>query len=348
MLDTLIGKAPIPDPLLRFGIKQLIGGKKKEIRAQFSPDPDQKLTHFANQLRGLPIAIETDKANEQHYEVPYEFYLKVLGKHLKYSCCHWDKATNLDDAEKEMLDLYIERAQIQDGQTIMDLGCGWGSFTLYAAAKFPKSNFVSVSNSSSQKEFIDGEAKKRGLNNIKVITANIVHFEHEPAQFDRIISIEMMEHMKNYNKLFNKLASWLKDDGKMFIHIFTHHQCAYNFEVKDATDWMSKYFFSGGMMPADKLFYHFQDDLKIEDHWKLNGVHYQKTSRAWLEKMDNAKEEILEIFKKTYGEKDAKMWVRYWRIFFMACEELWAYDRGEEWIISHYLFQKKIGNLHVS
>lgn len=341
MLDSLIGKAPIPDFVLRAGIKHLIGQKKREIHNEFSPNPDAKLEDFSRQLKKMPIAIETKKANEQHYEVPYEFYLKVLGKHLKYSCCHWEKATNLDDAEKEMLELYIQRAQIQNGQKIMDLGCGWGSFTLYAAARFPGSQFVSLSNSSSQKEFIDNEAKKRGLTNIKVITANIVNYQHEVEEFDRIISIEMMEHMKNYELLFEKISTWLKKDGKIFIHIFTHHKFAYHYEVKDDTDWMSKYFFSGGMMPSDKLYYHFQKHLTISDHWTLNGYHYEKTSRAWLEKMDSQKTEILEIFAKTYGKKEALKWFRYWRVFFLACEELWAYDRGEEWVISHYLFDKK-------
>lgn len=340
MLDVLLAKAPIPDAILRFGIKRLISDKKREVGDIFNKDHEAQLRKYADNLKTLPIAIETDKANEQHYEVPAEFYLLSLGKHLKYSCCSWEQATNLDDAEKEMLEKYIERAQIADDQDILDLGCGWGSFSLYAATRFPKSNFTAVSNSSSQKEYIDNKAKELGLANLKVITANVVHFEAE-GKFDRVVSIEMMEHMKNYQLLFEKISRWLKDDGKMFVHIFTHNKGAYPFEVKDQTDWMSKYFFSGGMMPADKLFYHFQDDLKIVDHWKVDGIHYEKTSYAWLQNMDKNKKRILELFEETYGKGEGMKWFRYWRIFYMACEELWAFDNGKEWIVSHYLFEKK-------
>jgi len=340
MLDTIIAKAPIPDSILRFGIKHLIGQKKKEVDNGFSKDSEKQLRHYANQLKGMPIAVQTQDANEQHYEVPYEFYLLVLGKHLKYSCCSWDNAQTLDEAEAEMLETYLKRADIQDGQDVLDLGCGWGSFTLYAAAKFPKTKFTALSNSSSQKEYIMGQAKKRGLLNVNVITANIVNYEHEEKAFDRVVSIEMMEHMKNYQKLFNKISHWLRDDGKMFVHIFVNKKGAYPYEVKDSTDWMSKYFFSGGMMPADQLFYNFQDDLKIENQWQVNGQHYEKTSRAWLDKMDSSKEEILKIFEKTYGKGEGLKWLRYWRVFFMACEELFAYDQGREWYVSHYLLKK--------
>lgn len=340
MIDTLIAKAPIPDPILRFGIKHLIGQKKKEVDQKFSAQPETQLKQYTDELKNMPIAIQTEKANEQHYEVPYEFYLKVLGKHLKYSCCSWEKATTLDEAEAEMLELYLQRADIQDGQEVLDLGCGWGSFTLYAAAKFPKTNFTALSNSSSQKEYIMGQAKKLGLTNVNVITANIVNYEHEEKAFDRVVSIEMMEHMKNYKLLFEKISRWLKDEGKMFIHIFVHKQGAYAYEVKNATDWMSKYFFSGGMMPADQLFYNFQDDLKVEKQWQVNGQHYQKTSRAWLDKMDASKNDVLKMFEKTYGAGEGQKWVRYWRVFFMACEELFGFNQGNEWYVSHYLFKK--------
>lgn len=339
MIDYLVGQVPLPDLLLRTGVKFLLTGKKNEIRTDFK-NKEERLTSFAEDLKKMPIAILTEKANEQHYEVPAEFYELVLGSAFKYSCGSWVNAKNLDESEVEMLESYIQKGKFEDGQSVLDLGCGWGSFTLYAAEKFPNSNFVAISNSSSQKEFILKKASEKNLNNIKVITENIAHFEQEKDKYDRIISIEMLEHVKNYKALFEKVYSWLKKDGLFFVHIFTHKDGAYHFEVKDETDWMSKYFFSGGMMPSDQLFYHFQDHLKIKDHWKVSGVHYQKTSRAWLEKMDSNKDKILKIFAKTYGEEDALKWFRYWRVFFIACEELWGYDKGNEWIVSHYLFDK--------
>lgn len=339
MIDYILGEVPVPDFILRSGIKFLLGGKKKEIHKEFNK-PKEQLEVFANNLKSMPIAIMTEKANEQHYEVPSEFYQLVLGNKLKYSCASWDKAKNLNEAEVEMLENYILKANISDNQTILDLGCGWGSFTLYAAEKFPNSNFTAVSNSATQKVFILEEAKARGLNNIKVKTENVAKLELENNTYDRIVSVEMLEHVKNYQALFKNISAWLKEDGLFFVHIFTHRSGAYHFEVKDETDWMSKYFFSGGMMPADELFYHFQEDLKLSNHWKVNGQNYQKTSRAWLENMTLHKERILQLFKETYGEDEAMKWFRYWRLFFMACEELWGYDKGEEWIVSHYLFSK--------
>lgn len=343
MIDTLIGKFPIPDFILRKGIQHLLSGKKKEVNDLFpeGQQGDENLKQFASTLKDMPIAIMTDKANEQHYEVPSRFYELVLGKHLKYSCGSWEKAKNLDESEVEMLDRYILNADIQDGQSILDLGCGWGSFTLYAARKFPNSNFTSVSNSSTQQTFIKAKAKELGLKNIQVITENVANLKMEKALFDRIVSVEMLEHVKNYKELFTNISTWLKDNGKFFVHIFTHKSGAYHFEVKDETDWMSKYFFSGGMMPADNLFYLFQDDLKVDKHWKVSGENYQKTSRAWLENMDRNKSEVLDLFAQTYGKGQAMKWFRYWRVFFMACEELWGYDKGQEWIVSHYLFSKK-------
>ena len=339
MIDYLVGQVPLPDFVLRTGVKYLLSGKKKEIGNEYK-NKEEQLLSFAEDLKKMPIAIFTEKANEQHYEVPAEFYELVLGSAYKYSCGSWDRAKNLDESEVEMLESYIEKGQFVDGQKVLDLGCGWGSFTLYAAEKFPNSSFVAISNSSSQKAFIMDKANAKGLKNVKVITENIANFEQDADQYDRIISIEMLEHVKNYQALFKKVYSWLKKDGLFFVHIFTHKDGAYHFEVKDETDWMSKYFFSGVMMPSDNLFYLFQDHLKIKNHWKVNGTHYQKTSRAWLDKMDSNKEAILKIFAKTYGADDAIKWFRYWRVFFIACEELWGYDKGNEWIVSHYLFSK--------
>lgn len=339
MIDYILANLPVPDFMLRAGSKYLIGDKAREVNAKL--ENKLYLEEFAESLKKLPIAIATDKANEQHYEVPDTFYEVVLGEYLKYSCCYWEKASNLDEASRDMLDLYLERAQISSGQTILDLGCGWGSFSLYAAQKFKDCHFTALSNSSTQKSFIEERCRKLGITNLEVITENIATAVLPQNKFDRIVSIEMLEHMKNYQALFEKISGSLKDDGLFFAHIFSHNEGAYHFEVKSSTDWMTKYFFEGGMMPADRLFYHFQDHLEISDHWKLNGYHYQKTARAWLEKTDQNKEQIIKIFEKTYGEKEALKWFRYWRMFFIAVEELWKFNKGEEWIVSHYLFKKK-------
>ena len=339
MLDFVVGNFSLPDPLLRGGAKLLIGQRKREVHQNYS-QRDEELARFAASLRDMPIAVQEEKANEQHYELPAEFYLKVLGEHLKYSCCSWDEASNLDDAEVEMLEKTIDRAELCDGQRVLDMGCGWGSLSLYAAQKFPNSQFTAVSNSQAQKDFIDRRSNELGRTNGEVFKENIVYFDRPKGSVDRVVSVEMLEHMKNYQTLFQKVSKWLKDKGKFFVHIFSHSFAAYHFEVKSETDWMSKHFFSGGMMPADKLFYHFQDDVKIEKHWELSGIYYGKTGHAWLENMDANKDEIINIFEQTYGKENAMKWFRYWRIFFIACEELWSYDKGNEWIVSHYLFRK--------
>ncbi|MDH5581822.1 MAG: cyclopropane-fatty-acyl-phospholipid synthase family protein, partial [Bdellovibrionales bacterium] len=292
------------------------------------------------ELKNSPIAIETDKANDQHYMVPPEFFLISLGPRLKYSCCHWDKAKNLAEAEEEMLALTVERAQIKDGDKILELGHGWGAITLYMAEKFPNSSITAVSNSKFQGDFIKEKAKQKGLKNINIITADVSTFETEET-FDRVISVEMFEHMRNYKTLLKNVSHWLNDNGTLFVHIFAHKEISYKFEFKDDSDWMSKYFFSGGIMPSEHLFYYFQDDLNIKEHWRVNGKHYGKTARAWLENMDRNEEKILNIFKAHYPKGEAKKWFNYWRVFFMSCEELWNYKDGNEWIVAHYLFEKR-------
>lgn len=238
-----------------------------------------------------------------------------------------------------MLALTLERAEIKDGQHILELGCGWGSITFALAKANPNGSVTAVSNSQTQREFILTKAQKLGLTNIEVITCDVNHLELD-QKFDRVVSVEMFEHVRNYKNLLAKISSWLKDDGKLFVHIFTHRTTAYKFEVKDSSDWMSKYFFSGGIMPSEHLFYYFQDDLKVRRHWVEPGVHYAKTARAWLEKMDQNKEAIIESFKGHYGPNEAEKWFQYWRVFYMACEELWAYRNGNEWSITHYLWSK--------
>jgi cyclopropane-fatty-acyl-phospholipid synthase len=221
----------------------------------------------------------------------------------------------------------------------LELGCGWGSLSLYMAAKYPKSTFRVVSNSRTQKMYIDLQSKERNITNLTVITADMNTFNID-EQFDRIVSVEMFEHMRNYQKLMKKVASCLKPDGKLFIHIFTHKEYAYLFEVKDESDWTSKYFFTGGIMPSDDLMFYFNDDLTVEKHWHVSGSHYSKTSEAWLKNMDSHKVEIMPLFEETYGKDQARKWWVYWRLFYLACAELWSYNHGNEWIVSHYLFRK--------
>jgi cyclopropane-fatty-acyl-phospholipid synthase len=274
--------------------------------------------------------------------MPTEFFKLVMGKHLKYSSGFWKEGvSDFDQSEADMLELTTERAQLKDGQNVLELGCGWGSLTLFMAQKYPKSTITGVSNSSTQRQYITSEAKKRGLNNIKIITADMNEFMIDD-QFDRVVSVEMFEHMRNYQKLFDKVSSFLKDDGRLFVHIFTHKDFAYLYKETDEHDWIAKYFFTGGIMPSDDLFSYFPEHFEIEEQWQVNGQNYQKTSEMWLKNMDNNKSRIIPILKETYGEDQFKKWWVYWRVFFMSCAELWGYNDGNEWIVSHYRFKKKV------
>jgi cyclopropane-fatty-acyl-phospholipid synthase len=338
--DKLIEQNRVPDFLLRRGIRNLL---KQRLRDENKGGVEAQQAHLMSlieQLKASPIAVNTADANQQHYEVPTQFYQYCLGKKLKYSSGYWnDGVTDIDTSEDDMLALTCERAELRDGQQVLELGCGWGSLSLYMAAKFPKSTFKVVSNSRTQKMFIDDTAKNRGIKNLAVIIADMNTFSID-EQFDRIVSVEMFEHMRNYQLLMQKVASFLEADGKVFIHIFTHKEYAYLFEVKDDTDWMSKYFFTGGIMPSDDLLFYFNDHLIVEKHWHVSGTHYAKTSEAWLKNMDAHKAEIMPLFAETYGKDHAVKWWAYWRIFYMACAELWNYNQGNEWIVSHYLFHK--------
>lgn len=340
LINSLLEKNLIPDSLIRFQIRNLLKQRLREEKKANSELQQSHLMQLIDELKNSPIAIETNAANEQHYEVPTEFYQFCLGKHLKYSSGYWKEGvTDIDTSEKDMLELTCERAELQNGQSVLELGCGWGSLSLYMAQKFPKSQFTVISNSKTQKLYIDEQANSRGLNNLTVLTVNINSFQLA-QQFDKVVSVEMFEHMRNYQKLMKLVASHLKPNGKLFVHIFTHQSFTYKFEVKDESDWMSKYFFTGGIMPSDDLLFYFNDDLRVEKHWHVSGIHYSKTSEAWLSKMDKHKQQILPLFEKTYGANQALKWWVYWRIFFMACAELWAFNNGEEWIVSHYLFSK--------
>lgn len=335
MIDFLLEKNLLPDRLIRIGIRRLLAQRIREETARYDR------TAYVADLKARALAEQTQAANEQHYEVPTPFYQYCLGRNLKYSACLYTTgAETLDQAEEAMLALYAERAQLADGQEILELGCGWGSLCLYNARRFPNARITAVSNSRTQKEFIDTEARKRGLRNLRVITCDINTFDITPAHFDRVVSVEMFEHLKNYELLFRNIARWLKPGGLLFTHIFTHSRLSYHFVARDASDWMSRYFFTGGQMPAHDLLPQFQDDLRLVQDWKLSGTHYQRTAEHWLQNMDRHKEEILPLFADTYGRDQAVKWWAYWRVFYMACAELWGYRKGEEWLVSHYLFRK--------
>ena len=337
MIDFLLNHNLVPDFLIRQKIRKLNEERLSVERGKYSSEYVEK---FIQDLKSLPIAIETKSANDQHYEVPADFFKLCLGEHLKYSCCYWINANdNLNTAEENMLKLTCERADLIDGLSILELGCGWGAISLWMAKTYPNSKITSVSNSESQKEYIYKECETRGITNLEVITADMNVFQTE-KKFDRVVSVEMFEHMKNYDILLNKISNWLKDNGKLFVHIFTHKNFSYHFETEGKNDWMGKYFFTGGIMPSHNLLDHFNNDLKIVKNWIVEGTHYHRTAESWLDNMDQNKDKISDIFKLTYGRNHTK-WRVYWRIFFMACSELWKTSNGNEWQVSHYLFKKK-------
>ena len=339
-LIELAEKGIIPDYFIRQGIVRNCENRLKNENVSNTEKVSLKKQSWIEQMKESPIALVPEKANEQHYEVPPAFFENVLGKHLKYSSGYWpDGVNSLDESEESMLELSFERAQLADGDSILELGCGWGSLTCYMASKLPNSKITAVSNSKDQKKHILNRCKNQGLDNIEVVTADMNDFETE-NKYDRVVSIEMFEHMRNYKKLLSKISSWLNDDGKLFIHIFTHQSVVYPFENQGEADWMAREFFSGGMMPSHDLLLHFQDDLIIDDVWSMLGTHYEKTSLAWVNKMDANKDSIMKIFLKTYGD-DAKLWFQRWRIFFMSCEKLFGYNNGSEWGVSHYRFNKR-------
>ncbi len=338
MIDSLLEKDLLPDWLIRIGIRRLLRQRLREIA---QPDVASQVTRFAAALRALPIAINTAESKEQHYEVPTAFYQRCLGPRLKYSSCFYEQGTeSLEPAEERMLALTCERARLADGQAILELGCGWGSLTLWMAENYPRARITGVSHSRTQREHILAEAGQRGLANVEIITCDMNDFDITSSRFDRVVSVEMFEHMKNWPRLMANVARWLKPGGLFFAHVFTHARFAYHFEVRDESDWMSKYFFTGGMMPAHDLFLEFQEDLKIVQDWKVNGRHYAQTAEHWLQNMDAHRAEIMPLFIQTYGADQAVKWWAYWRVFYLACAELWWFRSGEEWLVSHYLFRK--------
>jgi cyclopropane-fatty-acyl-phospholipid synthase len=330
----------VPDSVIRAGIRRMLENKIDEIRADDPEVAARTLNDFVAKMRQSPVALVPELANEQHYEVPAAFFDQVLGARRKYSCSIWpDGVSNLDEAENAALETTTGRVLLEEGMSVLDLGCGWGSLSLYIAEHYPQCSVVSVSNSASQGDYIREKAAANGLDNIEVLTADMNDFDIN-RRFDRIVSIEMFEHLRNYEEMFRRIHGWLQPGGRFFMHIFTHRSTPYEYIDKGPSDWMTRYYFSGGIMPSADLPLRFASDLAIERQWAWNGVHYAKTCRAWLEQLDRRKSAVMPILEATYGEDEAARWFMRWRMFFMACEELFRYRGGREWFVSHYLFRR--------
>jgi cyclopropane-fatty-acyl-phospholipid synthase len=333
----------VPDSVIRAGIRRLLERKLKEIHAG---DPEKAAivkNRFVQMMGESPIALVPHLANEQHYEVPAAFFSEVLGKNRKYSCCYWPTGVeDLEAAEEASLQATVERAGIEDGMRILDLGCGWGSLSLWIAEHFPNASVTGVSNSQSQRDYISRAARNRGLDNLEVRVCDMNDFT-ATGRYHRIVSVEMFEHMRNYPELFRRISTWLEPNGRFFMHIFCHRSTPYEYVDKGPSDWMSRHFFSGGIMPSADLPMRVGGDLTVERHWQWNGNHYARTLRAWLDRMDARKNAVMPILEETYGKDHADRWRMRWRIFFMACEELFAYNGGREWYVSHYLL-KRVGD----
>ncbi len=344
--DGIIDSGLVPDFLMKAAIKRILAADKRGTDLD-AEERMSRLAAFIGELDGQPVALRTTDTKRQHYEVPTEFFTQVLGANMKYSCCLWndfrptrEDGKNLEAAETAMLDLTAGRAGIKDGMRILELGCGWGSLSLYLARRFPNSRITAVSHSATQKAWIDGKAAEERLGNLEVVTADMNDFAAEEGTCDRVVSIEMFEHMRNYRELFRRISGWLAPGGKFFMHIFTAEGLPSFYDADSDDDWMARNFFAGGMMPSTELPLYFADDLAIEKTWKVDGRHYTKTLLAWLQRMDKRKDGIMPVLRDTYGE-DARRWWHRWRLFFLSCAVFFGYGGGRVWNVTHYLFRKK-------
>ncbi|KAK5134926.1 hypothetical protein LTR08_006017 [Meristemomyces frigidus] len=341
LVETVLDGGYLPEFLIRRGIRAQLRDRINIIKTTSLAEGYATKMKYVELLRARPIAIETAAANEQHYEVGTGVLSACLGPRMKYSCCLYPKGTEtLAQAEMAMLESYVGKAQLKDGMKVFDLGCGWGSLSLYLAEVFPNSKITAFSNSKTQKQYIDAQASKKGLTNVNVVTGDIATYTfadtpHEEA-YDRVLSIELFEHMKNYELLLSKVATLLKPQGKLFVHIFAHKDTPYDFD----SGWMTTHFFTGGTMPSADLLLFFQRDLTVTHQWWVSGKHYAKTCEDWLTKMNGSRKEIWPHLEETYGEGDVLRWFHRWQVFYLACAELFAYDGGDTWGVCHYLFEK--------
>ena len=334
----------IPDMLLRAGIRRLCAQRLEACNEGGADACQERHERLISVLRHGPVAIHTDAANTQHYEVPTAFFQHCLGPRLKYSACYFpEAATTLEQAELAMLELYAQRAQLVDDQDVLELGCGWGSLTLWMAERYPRSRITAVSNSHSQRTHIMAQCEQRGLRNVQVITCDINALDLPGASYDRCVSVEMFEHVRNHERLMARVAGWLRPGGRLFVHIFAHRHAAYPFETEGGDNWMGRHFFTGGMMPAADTLLWFQRDLHLERQWLVDGTHYQRTANAWLARQDGHRASLLALLRQTYGnEALARLWFQRWRMFWMACAELFGYADGQEWLVAHYRFVRSL------
>ncbi|MBD8637232.1 class I SAM-dependent methyltransferase [Stenotrophomonas sp. CFBP 13725] len=341
-LTGLAERGLLPDALLRLGIRQQCAQRLREEQEGGTDAQSARFSERIAELAGSPLALHVDAANRQHYEVPAAFFEACLGKRLKYSSCYYRTGhETLDQAEEAMLELYAERAGLADGQDILELGCGWGSLTLWMAERYPNARITAVSNSNGQRTHIEAQCKARRLGNVTVLTRDVNHLELPEHAFDRAISIEMFEHMRNYDRLLGRIAGWLRSDGALFVHIFVHRTLMYPFETQGDDNWMGRHFFTGGLMPAADTLLHFQHDLLLQQRWLLDGTHYERTANHWLANQDSQRDALMPVLRQTYGDAAAALWFQRWRMFWMACAELFGYENGQQWQVAHYLFRPR-------
>lgn len=333
----------VPDSLVRSGIRSRLRKILKELEQTRDSVTDPS-GRFLLARSKEPVALSAERANEQHYGLPVSFFRAFLGNRAKYSCCLWEKAkTSLDQAEEAMLALTCSRAGIENGHSVMDLGCGWGSLSFYLAQNYPDSNILAISNSKGQIDYINRSAREKHFKNLRAVLGDVSEYEPSP-KFDRIVSVEMLEHIRNWDVLFRRIALWLKNDGRFFCHFFCHRDIPYLFRSDTEDYWMGHFFFTGGSMPSFSLPARINKNLLVESSWKVNGSHYSRTLESWLVNLDGRKREILPILEEHYGKGNSCLWYRRWRIFLLACSELFSYNSGNEWFIAHHLMKAADNN----